>query len=57
MTNICETERLYLRLFTIDDELALAPILGDKEVMHFSSTGVLSLDGIKRYLQDQLLRS
>lgn len=57
MEKILETERLYIRHFNPNDVDLLAPILGDKDVMYFSSTGAMNREGIKSYLENRILQS
>lgn len=50
MKQILETERLILREFVESDADALTIILGDPEIMKFSSSGALDSSGIKSFL-------
>jgi len=47
---LLETTRLYVRKFTPDDAQALMSILGDEDIMHFSRSGVMTLEKIKESL-------
>ena len=47
---ITKTPRLILRHFTINDLDDLAPILADREVMHFSSKGVQTREQTKEFI-------
>ena len=49
-----ETNRLRIRRLTQEDKDALVPILGDPEVMEFSSTGPLTEAQIEEWLEAQL---
>ena len=49
-----ETDRLTIRHLTKEDKNALLPILGDAEVMKFSSTGPLSEEQIDEWLDERL---
>jgi [ribosomal protein S5]-alanine N-acetyltransferase len=52
--NIIETERLFLRRFTMDDLDDLHQILGNEKVMEFSLTGAKSLEQTKNFLNKVL---
>jgi ribosomal-protein-alanine N-acetyltransferase len=52
-----ETPRLYIRKLILNDAQALLPIFGDKDVMHFSRAGVMTLDRIKESLTNFYLKS
>lgn len=51
MDAITETDNLLIRRLTTEDADALVPILGDPEVMEFSTTGPLSLEEIFEWLE------
>ncbi len=51
-----ETKRLVIREFSEEDLDALAPILGDPQVMEYSVTGPLSREGASEYLQKRILQ-
>lgn len=57
LTTLFKTNRLDLRLLTIDDAQSLMPIFGDKDVMHFSRIGVMNIDQIKKSLIDIHIKS
>ena len=52
---ILETPRLKLRYFTIRDQEALVPILGDEKVMEFSLLGVHNSQQIRQFIEQRLL--
>lgn len=47
---LIKTNRLYLRLLTIDDTEALMPIFGDTDVMQYSRIGAMSIEQIRNSL-------
>lgn len=51
---ITTTPRLVIRQFTEEDEDALIPILSDKEVMQYSTSGPLSKEQINTWLKDTI---
>ena len=50
-----ETPRLSLRYFTIRDQEALIPILGNARVMEFSILGVHNSQQIRQFIEQRLL--
>lgn len=50
---IATTPRLSIRRFTESDVEALVPILGDQEVMQYSSAGPITPEQIKTWLYDR----
>lgn len=52
---LIETERLIIRMFGMDDFDALAPILGDSEVMEYSVAGALDRAAARDYFQKRFL--
>ena len=56
MDIVCETPRLILRKFALEDLQSILKVIGDPEVMRFSTTGPETEDGAKKFLSGCLRR-